>query len=127
MGIAAQIFDNEDFGYHKVTIERPDRRRAGFSEERIAPLRFDKSLREPMEWLWAEHGEKVYEPGFLKGEIKTIMAWCEEQGITLNAKQRGKLTDTKYWAGLRDLVKTATQLMGDIGTQETSDFNIFRE
>ena len=27
IGISAQIFDNEDFGYHKVTIERPDRRR----------------------------------------------------------------------------------------------------
>ena len=62
-GIAVQIFDNEDFGYHKVTIERPDRRRAAFSAERIAPLRFDKSLREPMEWLWAEHGDKVYDPG----------------------------------------------------------------
>ncbi len=50
-----------------------------------------------MEWLWDEHGEKVYEPGFLKEQAKAITAWCEEQGITLNAKQRGKLTDTKYW------------------------------
>jgi len=127
VGIAVRIFDNQDFGYHKVTIERPDRRRAGFSAERIAPLRFDKSLREPMEWLWAEHGEKVYEPGFLKGELKAITAWCEEQGITLNAKQRGKLTDTSYWAKLRDLLKTATLLMDDIGTRETTDFNTFRD
>jgi len=36
-GIAVQIFDNTDFGYHKVTIERPDRRRAQFSAERLAP------------------------------------------------------------------------------------------
>ncbi|MDW0358578.1 type I restriction-modification system subunit M [Vreelandella venusta] len=127
LGIAVKVFDNEDFGYHKVTIERPDRRRAGFSAERIAPLRFDKSLREPMEWLWAEHGEKVYEAGFLKGETKAITAWCEEQGITLNAKQRGKLIDTKFWIKLRDLVNTATQLMGDIGTEETADFNAFRD
>ena len=53
VGIAVKVFDNEDFGYHKVTIERPDRRRAAFIAERIAPLRFDKGLREPMEWLWA--------------------------------------------------------------------------
>src|SRR5699024_5814298 len=65
-GLAATIFDNADFGYYKVTIERPDRRRAGFSPERIAGLRFDKTLREPMEWLWQEHGEQVYQPGFLK-------------------------------------------------------------
>jgi len=127
MGIAVQVFDNEDFGYHKVTIERPDRRRAGFSAERIALLRLDKSLREPMEWLYAEHGDKVYEPGFLQGEAKAIVAWCEEQGITLNAKQRGKLTDTKFWIGLRDLLKTATLLMEDIGTEDTADFNTFRD
>lgn len=127
VGIAVKVFDNEDFGYHKVTIERPDRRRAGFSVERIAPLRFDKSLREPMEWLWAEHGEKVYEAGFLKGETKAITAWCEEQGITLNAKQRGKLIDTKYWTKLHDLVNIATQLMDDIGIEETADFNAFRD
>jgi hypothetical protein len=113
-----QIFDNEDFGYHKVTIERPDRRRAAFSAERLAPLRFDKSLREPMEWLWAEYGDKVYAPGFMKGEVKAITAWCEEQGIALNAKARAKLIDTKYWIKLRDLLNTATLLMGDIGTEE---------
>ncbi|NAO96136.1 N-6 DNA methylase [Halomonas sp. MG34] len=127
VGIAVKLFDNEDFGYHKVTIERPDRRRAGFSIERIAPLRFDKSLREPMEWLWAEYGEKVYGTGFLKGEAKAITAWCEEQGITLNSKQRGKLIDTKYWIKLRDLMNIANQLMDDIGTEETADFNAFRD
>lgn len=127
VGIAVQVFDNEDFGYHKVTIERPDRRRAAFSADRIAPLRFDKTLREPMEWLYAEHGEQVYEPGFLKGEQKTIVAWCEEQGITLNAKQRAKLTDTSFWTKLRDLLKTALLLMHDIGTEETDDFNAFRD
>jgi len=65
-GIAVQIFDNTDFGYLKVTIERPDRRRAQFSAELLEPLRFDNSLREPMEHLWAEHGDQVYEFGFLK-------------------------------------------------------------
>ena len=46
-GIAAQIFDNTDFGYYKVTIERPKRLKAQFTFERIAELRFDKTLREP--------------------------------------------------------------------------------
>jgi len=127
VGIAAQIFDNEDFGYHKVTIERPDRRRAQFSAERLAPLRFDKGLREPMEYIWGEYGDRVYENGFLKSETKAILAWCEEQDITLNAKQRTKLTDTKMWTTLRDLMETGLTLMEDIGTQETSDFNIFRD
>ena len=126
-GLAVQIFDNEDFGYHKVTIERPDRRSAGFSAERLAPLRFDKALREPMEWLWEEHGEKVYEKGFLKEHAKAITAWCEDQGITLNAKQRGKLTDTKGWTDLRNVLEVGIMLMDAIGTGETNDFNAFRD
>jgi type I restriction enzyme M protein len=126
-GIAVQIFDNTDFGYHKVTIERPDRRRAQFSAERLDPLRFDRSLREPMEHLWAEHGDKVYEPGFLKGHAKAIQAWCEEQEIALNAKQRAKLVDTALWKRQRDLIGVGQQLMQAIGTEETADFNAFRD
>lgn len=127
IGIAGKIFDNEDFGYYKVTIERPDRRRAQFSAERIAPLRFDKSLQEPMEWLWNEHGEKVYERGFLKEQTKAVVQWCEDHGVSLNAKQRKKLLDTKVWGKMRDLLAAATTLMQAIGTEETDDFNEFRD
>lgn len=41
--------------------------------------------------------------------------------------ERAKLIDTKYWIKLRDLLNTATLLMGDIGTEETADFNAFRD
>jgi type I restriction enzyme M protein len=126
-GIAVQIFDNTDFGYHKVSIERPDRRRAKFRAERLAPLRFDKTLREPMEYLWEAHGEAVYEAGFLKAQAKAIKIWCEEQGITLNAKARVKLTDTGNWKRLRDLHDHGHQLMQAIGTDETADYNAFCE
>ncbi len=127
VGIAVQVFDNEDFGNHKVTIERPDRRSAGFSAERLAPLRFDKSLHAPMEHLWEEHGDQVYETGFLKDHSKDILKWCEDEEITLNAKARGKLLDVKYWQSLRDLHATGLRLMDIIGTGETSDYNIFRD
>lgn len=126
IGIASQVFDNADFGYYKVTIERPDRRRAAFSETRIAPLRFDKQLSEPMQWLYAEHGDKVYNDGFLKDHAQAISAWCEEQGITLNTKKRNKLTDAQHWRKGRDLLTAASQLMDAIGTEETDDFNAFR-
>lgn len=126
-GIAVQIFDNQDFGYHKVTIDRPDRRSAGFSPERLAPLRFDKSLRAPMEHLWAGHGDQVYETGFLKDHSKDILKWCEDEEITLNAKARGKLLDVKYWQSLRDLHATGLRLMNIMGTGETSDYNAFRD
>ncbi len=127
MGIAVQIFDNDDFGYRKVTIERPDRRRAQFSAERLEVLRFDKALREPMEQLWTEHGSKVYEADFLKSQAKAIHAWCEEREIALNTKQRAKLVDTATWITQRDLIGVGLELMKKVGTEESADFNEFRE
>ncbi|WP_392340688.1 N-6 DNA methylase [Moritella marina] len=126
VGIATKVFNNDDFGYYKVNIERPDRRKAKFSDELIAPLRFDKALREPMEFLFTEYGDKVYEAGFLKGEEKSILTWCEDNDISLNAKAKTKLIDIKTWTKLRDLLNTANALMTAIGHDEYNDFNRFK-
>lgn len=135
VGIASKVFSNDDFGYYKVTIERPDRRRAKFTQEAIAPLRFDKQLSEVMEYVYAEHGEHVYEKtgygtekkkSFLKSIEKDILSWCEENDISLNAKAKAKLLDVKHWLALKALLETAQTLMGDIGSSEFDDFNSFK-
>ncbi len=125
-GIAAQVFDNRDFGYHKVTIERPDRRMAQFSEERIETLRFDKSLREPMAWIYQQWGDAIYEPGTLKNHEKEILKWCEEQELNLNTKQRKKLLSPDTWKKHAALVKVANYLMETIGTDTFRDYNKFK-
>jgi len=124
-GIAARVFDNRDFGYHKVSIERPDRRKAQFSAERIETLRFDKALREPMQWIYQQWGEAVYLDETLARQQKAILAWCEEQGLELNAKQRKKLLSLETWAKQSLLVTVANYLMQAIGTDEFDDFNLF--
>ncbi|MEE4463994.1 class I SAM-dependent DNA methyltransferase, partial [Azotobacter chroococcum] len=124
-GIAARVFDNRDFGYHKVSIERPDRRKAQFSAERIETLRFDKALREPMQWIYQQWGEAVYQDETLVQQQKAILAWCEEQGLELNAKQRKKLLSLETWAKQSLLVTVANYLMQAIGTDEFDDFNLF--
>lgn len=124
-GIAAQVFDNRDFGYHKVSIERPDRRKAQFSAERIETLRFDKALREPMQWIYQQWGEAVYQDATLAQHEKAILAWCEEQGLELNAKQRKKLLSLEAWAKQSLLVTVANYLMQAIGQEEFDDFNLF--
>lgn len=127
IGIASQVFANSDFGYYKVNIERPDRRKAKFTQEAIAPLRFDKSLNEVMEHLFTEHGEKVYEKGYLKALSKDILAWCDDNNISVNAKAKAKLFDEKYWLKLRDLLDAANLLMAEIGDAEFDDFNILKD
>ncbi|MEI8657299.1 type I restriction-modification system subunit M [Vibrio sp. Hal054] len=140
VGIASKVFSNDDFGYYKVTIERPDRRRAKFTQDAIAPLRFDKQLSEVMEYVYAEHGERVYEKtapennkegsekkkSFLKSIEKDILSWCEDNDISLNAKAKAKLLDVKHWLALKALLETAETLMADIGSIEFDDFNSFK-
>ncbi|HGY5136462.1 type I restriction-modification system subunit M [Citrobacter braakii] len=134
IGVASKIFSNDDFGYYKVTIERPDRRKARFSQDAISPLRFDKQFSDIMKHLYVEYGDDVYKntgfgsdqkKSFLKSIEKEIFAWCEENEISLNAKARTKLLDVKHWLALKGILETAQQLMSDIGDDEFDDFNKF--
>lgn len=123
--LASQVFDNSDFGYYKVTIERPKRLKAQFTEERIAELRFDKTLKEPMQWAFETFGDKVYTN--LKDLEKEILNWCEDNEIDLNAKKRKTLVSASLWKKQKDILDVATVLLDKIGTEEYNDFNVFKE
>jgi type I restriction enzyme M protein len=125
-GIATQIFNNDDFGYYKVNIERPDRRCAQFKPELIVPLRFDKQLCEPMEHIYSVHGESVYDAGYLKANDAAIYSWCEDNDINLNAKAKTKLLDTKMWLKLRNVYLMAEELLEAFSNKEYDNFNVFK-
>ena len=127
VGLASQIFDNQDFGYYKVTIERPDRRSAQFTAENIASLRFDKALFEPMQYLYQQHGEQVYNAEYLAETEQEITAWCETQGIALNNKNKTKLLDIKTWENAAALFQTASTLLEHFGSTQFDDFNQFKQ
>lgn len=122
-GLAAKVFDNTDFGYYKVVIDRPARLKAQFTEERIAELRFDKTLKEPMEWAFETFGEKVYTD--IKSLEKDLLDWCEKNGLNLNAKRRKDLTSKSKWQKQKDILDTAVLLWQKIGEEEYIDFNVF--
>ena len=124
-GIAAKVFDNRDFGYYKVTIERPKRLRAQFSAERIEELRYDKGLREPMAWAYAEYGDELYT--HIAKQEKAILDWAEKQELNLNTKQAKALVSPQTWQKQLDLMNTATALMNAVGIDEYMDFNAFTE
>ncbi|MFA0963559.1 N-6 DNA methylase [Roseivirga sp. BDSF3-8] len=120
-GIASQVFDNADFGYYKVTIERPKRLKAQFTDERIEALHFDKRLREPMQYAWDTWGEKVYTD--LDSLEQPLLAWCEEQELNLNNKQRKQLMLPKTWQEPRQLVEDARLMQQKLGTGLFTDAN----
>ncbi|ABG60183.1 type I restriction-modification system subunit M [Cytophaga hutchinsonii] len=124
-GISSKVFDNTDFGYYKVTIERPKRLKAQFTAERIEELRFDKTLREPMAWAYETYREKVYTE--IAKHEKAIIEWCEKNELNLNAKQTKTLVTQATWQKQLDLVTLAMDLMKKIGSKEFNDFNLFKE
>jgi len=122
--IRSKLFDNNDFGYYKVTIERPKRLKAQFTPERIETLRFDKGLLEPMQYAYKTFGETIYTD--IKAHEKDLMAWCEKNEINLNAATKKKLLDQETWNKGSRLVKSASDLERlFFGDTIFNDYNVF--
>jgi type I restriction enzyme M protein len=121
--LVSKVFDNTDFGYYKVAVERPKRLKARFSDDKIENLRFDKALRQPMEWAWARYGERIYEK--LPAMGKELLEWCDHQEINLTGNQKKALISVDFWNKQRHLFETAHELMAVIGQEEFNDFNKF--
>jgi len=123
-GIATKVFDNADFGYYKVTVERPKRLSAQFTNDRIETLRFDKSLKEPMAWAYAEFGDSVYTD--IAKHKDDITQWLEKNDINLSSANKNKLFKQATWKKHHNLITEANSLMKAIGDSEFNDFNVFK-
>lgn len=126
-GLKAQVFDNKEFGYWKVTVERPLRKSAQFSAERIAALRFEKSLATEMEWIFAQWGEAVYQKDFLPGKKEAVQRWLESEQIELTSANLKKLLDPKLWLARLELLEMAQALLAHFGDKQWNDFPAFTE
>ena len=124
-GIAAQVFDNEDFGYYKATIERPKRLKAQFTAARIETLRYDRVLQEPMQYAYETFGDSIYTN--TKQHEKELLEWCEKNELNLSSANKKKLTKVDTWKKHLNLVKTGTALLEAIGEAEYTNFNDFRK
>jgi type I restriction enzyme M protein len=93
----------------------------------VETLRFDKRMTEEMEWIYAEWGDSVYEPGFLKHKKADLDRWLDDQGIERKAKDKKKLLDLKFWSAKRELLEAARALAEEVGGEESRDFNVFEK
>ena len=123
--IASKVFDNSDFGYHKVTIERPKRLKAQFTKERLEELRYDKSLKEAMVYAYATYGDSVYDG--IEVYEKPLLDWTEKQELNLNAKQSKSLVTTAVWEKQHNLLMMGLLLHSHMGETVYTDFNVFAE
>ena len=119
----SKVFDNRDFGYYKVTVERPLRLAAQFSAERIATLRFTPGMQEVMEWVYGKYGDEVYTD--LKSHAEAIENHLEREEITLSPKNRKELLAQTTWQAQRNIMLAAQQIAAKVGADEHLDFNLF--
>lgn len=80
-GAESKWFDTADFGYWKVTVERPLRWKSQLTLARIETLRFasgDEALRAE---IWEKYADKLYaEFANLKPEIESLLRGDSEEG-----------------------------------------------
>ncbi|MDV3752859.1 type I restriction-modification system subunit M [Elizabethkingia anophelis] len=121
--LASKVFDNADFGYYKVNIERPKRLKAQFIEEKIEVLKWDKTQPEFSKYLFEQYGTEVYTG--LEKYKKEIAAYIDKEELNINTKQQTAFLKKETWLKQKDLHQTAAKLMEVLGTEIQTNFNLF--
>ena len=128
---AAKIFATHEFGYRRITVERPLRLSWQFSDERISPLRFaGGALNAAMQWIYAEYGQGHWQDtpdcehyGDLTAYTDEIRAHFKRHFADLKEKQIKDLLDADTWLAQKRVLIKARQLQQVIGTAQRDDFN----
>ncbi len=127
---ASKIFATHEFGYRRITIERPLRASYQFSDERLAELRFaPKPLKAPMKWIYETYAENWSDDdgcenyGVLADQTVEIRAYVKSHFSELKEKQIKDLLDSKVWLVQKHTLLKAKQLQQTIGTEQCDDIN----
>ncbi len=128
---SSKIFNSYEFGYRRVTIERPLRLSAQLSDERIASLRFaPKPFNAVMQKIYDDYGTDWTETSY--GQLSDdqqveIRALIKAEFSELKEKDIKTVLDPKLWLEQRALMRKAVALQVQIGIVQHDDFNIFDE
>ncbi len=135
----SRIFPNEEFGYWKVTVERPLRLHSQLTIKAIESLRFASGDEEIRSTLYEELGDDLFTNFSIIAPAleKRLAEWGsdeeesdDEEGGSkkgLPEKKKKKLLDPKTWERDGRLVESAYALRTILGEQLFEDHNIFRQ
>lgn len=123
--IGSRVFDNADFGYYKVNIERPKRLKSQLTEEKIEALKWDKIQPDFSKALFEKYGLEVF--AGLEKHKKEIEDFAEKQDLNINAKQLAGFLKKDNWEKQEALYQTAVRLKEVLGTEVYTNFNAFSD
>ena len=125
---SSKIFNSYEFGYRRVTIERPLRLSAQVSDEAVASLRFaPKPFNAVMQKLYEQYGATwtADSYGQLTEYEAEIRALIKAEFSELKEKDIKTVLEPKLWLEQRQLFNKAQALQAKIGTAQCDDFNAF--
>lgn len=124
----SKLFHSHEFGYRRITIERPLRLSVQFTPERLASLRFDSGALGPaMQRLYEQFGgdwtPKTY--GDLSAVEAEARALLKADFSDLKEKHLKDVLSPKTWATQKSLLDKAQALAKVIGDAQHDDYNAF--
>jgi type I restriction enzyme M protein len=129
---ASKIFATHEFGYRRITIERPLRESYQFSDERLAELRFvNKPLNAPMKWIYERYAENWSDDvgcesyGVLAEHEEAIRKHLKTHFSEVKEAKIKDLLDSKIWEAQKQTLLKARLLQSVIGTDQCDDKNTF--
>ncbi|MFV5427023.1 class I SAM-dependent DNA methyltransferase [Acinetobacter towneri] len=125
---SSKIFNSYEFGYRRVTIERPLRLSAQVSNDAVASLRFaPKPFNAVMQKLYEQYGATwtADSYGQLTEYEAEIRALIKAEFSELKEKDIKTVLEPKLWLEQRQLFNKAQALQAKIGTAQCDDFNVF--
>jgi len=127
---AAKLFKTHEFGYRRITIERPLRESYQFSDERLNTLRFaPKPLSAAMQWIYETYGadwtdtEDCAHYGLLAAHEAEIRAALKADFAELKEAKIKDLLDPETWQAQKAILLTARTLLASIGSEQHDDMN----
>ncbi len=125
---SSKIFNSYEFGYRRVTIERPLRLSAQVSDDAVASLRFaPKPFNAVMQKVYAQYATNWTEDSY--GQLDEfeveIRALIKAEFSELKEKDIKTVLEPKLWLEQRNLLNKAKCLQAKIGTAQCDDFNVF--
>lgn len=133
-------FDNADFGYWKITVERPLRLKSQLKRSSIESLRFATGDEELRNEIYGKYGDKLYtEFTKFKPEIELWLKGDDEDTedesddgnskVTKKVvpeKRRKKLLDPSTWLRDKNILEIAKLAQQELGSDVFEDHNEFR-
>jgi type I restriction enzyme M protein len=123
----AQLFDLEDFGYTRVTVERPLRLKSKFTKDGIESLRYLHSAADHMRAIYEEHGAKVYGTDGKFWDELALNLHALPEVERPNNRDLGNICRPSKWKERLLFVQAAEKLAPYFQEQEFSNYNLFEE